>query len=68
MFENSEQKQYESAMIQYKIIDVKNSFEDLMALARVFYKLGKYQQCSKSKWSISNEISFGFGLMSCIFC
>lgn len=36
-------------MIQYKIIDVKNSFEDLFALARVFYKLGKYQQCSKSK-------------------
>ena len=48
-FSKSQQKQYETALIQYKMIDIKNSFEDLTALARVFYKLGKYQQCSKSK-------------------
>lgn len=44
-----EQKQYELALLHYKKIDVKNSLEDLCALARVFYKLGKYQQCCKSK-------------------
>ncbi len=44
-----EQKQYELALLNFKKIDVKNSLEDLCALARVFYKLGKYQQCCKSK-------------------
>lgn len=47
----SEQKQYESALLQYKKIDVKNSVEDMFALAKVFYQLGKYQQCSKSNAS-----------------
>jgi superkiller protein 3 len=38
---------YELALIQYKKIDVKNSIEDMFALAKVFFKLAKYQQCFK---------------------
>lgn len=42
-----EQKQYDLAFLHYKKIDVKKSFEDLCGFAKVFYKLGKYQQCCK---------------------
>ena len=49
----SELNDYELALIQYKKIDAKNSIEDMFALAKVFFKLGKYQQCFKS-----NEPSF----------
>ncbi len=45
----SDQKQYEASFALYKQIDVKNSIEDLFGLARIFYKLEKYQQCTKSK-------------------
>jgi hypothetical protein len=44
---NSGQKQYEAAMIQYKNIDIKNSLEDMFGVAKIFYKLAKYQQCCK---------------------
>jgi hypothetical protein len=36
--------------------DVENTIEDIFALAKVFYKLEKYQVCCKSK--IKNKILF----------
>ena len=42
--------EYEKALIQFKKIDVQSSIEDIFGLARVFYKLEKYQQCTKSKY------------------
>jgi hypothetical protein len=45
-------------LLQYKKIDVKNSIEDIFAIAKVFYKLAKYPQCVKfyeSALAVSSE-------------
>lgn len=44
-------------MLHYKKIDIKNSIEDIFALAKIFYMLGKYQQCSKSKENVSIKLT-----------
>jgi hypothetical protein len=35
-------------LIQYQKLDVKGYIDDIFALAKLFYKLGKYQQAYKS--------------------
>ena len=45
----SELNRYEEALLQLKKVNVKDSIEDLFSLGRIFFKLGKYQQCSKSQ-------------------
>ena len=54
----SELNNYEQALIQYKKIDIKNSIEDMFALAKVFFKLGKYQQCFKSTSFVLLVVTF----------
>lgn len=39
---------YEKALLECKNIDAQNSIEDIFLLAKIFYKLGKYQQSTKS--------------------
>lgn len=42
---------FEEALIEYKKIDYKATIEDTFALAKIFYKVGKYQQAFMSKHS-----------------
>jgi tetratricopeptide (TPR) repeat protein len=42
---------YEEALVEYKKIDFKANIEDTFALAKIFYKVGKYQQAFMSKLS-----------------
>ena len=40
--------QFEAALIQYQKLDVKGYIDDIFALAKVFFKLGKCQPAYKS--------------------